>query len=253
MDPSDRGARPRRGAVTRVNKLLAGTKLLPVIVACREQEYEKVGIQVSEALPVRIAPLDREQITDFLAQELGRGPDHEALEIWKGLAEDPEADRLWDLIATPWTLTLLVTYLRDAAPIEIFSGMPGESAAVYRHRVEAVLLAQYVPARVRAADNRPYTVAQVQRWSTALAGNLGGEVDIRLTDLWRIGGDRRVRALHAMVVALVMGGAIVTFALSINDWDPHYLFRRVGYSLQNLSEIPRPWILAGITLPAMGT
>ena len=56
MDPADAEPTRAHAAVIHLNRHLTGTDLLPVVVTCREQPYQRIGIEVADAVPVRITP-----------------------------------------------------------------------------------------------------------------------------------------------------------------------------------------------------
>lgn len=197
-----------RSLIDHLNRSVIGSHSLPVVVTCREEEYRLIQeeISVANSRIVIIESLPEELVRSYMADELGAANDRPALQRWEALLKHPDNRRIFELLKTPWALTLMVAFLRDNDDDEAtkLAVRSGESEREYQDRVWELLLDQYIPARTRASNRRTYRPDQVERWTTALAHNLGEEVDIRLAKCWRVGGPDRVRSVHIMAVIILL-------------------------------------------------
>ena len=258
MDLPDLEPTRGRAAITQLNKYLSGSQLLPVVLTCRRQEYAQFGEELAGAVELVINPLSPAQIRTYMDQELAARTDQHARAYWESLDEH---DEVMGLLATPWALTLLTVYLRDGRPVSPLTPQPGEAPDDFRSRVWEVLLDEYIPARTRSSDDSRYGPDQVQRWSSALAVNLGDDVDILLSDVWRVGGPGRVRAAHAVATVVAPFALIVVGVLADNGWDYQYMIDQARFSVEYLSALPEwEWWFQAATLsfilvigPLMGT
>lgn len=250
MDNAPNKPRRAQEAVKHINRYMSGTDLKPVVLACREEEYRQLDIQIAEARTAQIVPLPRAEVDRFVREELKRDLDPGPLREWEDSIPATLFNGFWEAVSTPWVLTLLVVYLRDGGRMDDLLTQPaGSSAESYGERILSTLLARYLPARVRAADHASYSAARVQRWTAGLARNLGDGVDIHLDDVWRIGGTARVRTLHTLIALLITVGCFVG-----PSWDAGYLIERIRSSFDSFSTIPRAWIVwsvIGVLLAGM--
>lgn len=241
MDLPDSEPTRGRAAITQLNRYLAGSQLLPVVVTCRQQEYDQLGDELAGAVEVIINPLNPEQIHTYMNHELASRSDQDVRVSWDSLSQH---DEVLGLLATPWLLTMLAVYLRDGGPAADLTPQGAEQHDAFRRRVWEVMLDKYIPARTRSSDDTRYSPEQVIRWSTSLAVNLGDEVDILLTDTWRVGGRGRVRAAHAVASVFVPVALIVIGVLALNGWDYQHVIDQVRYSVEHLDTGPSRWFNA---------
>ncbi len=243
MDLSSRQPTRSRAAIRQLNKYLAGGRLLPVVVTCRRQEYAQIGEELVDAVEVVINPLSPDQIRTDMAHELAPKSDQEARAAWKHLNK---RDEVLGLLKTPWSLTLLAVYLRDGGPSSVLMRQPAEQSDAFNVRVWQALLDKYIPARTRSSDDTWYSPEQVRRWCTGLAANLDTDVDILLTDIWRVGGAGRVRTLQAVLSVALLIALTAISVLSLPDGNYQDMIDEVLYSVGHPSAIPAVrWIGAG--------
>jgi len=231
MDTDDEPTKRAAAAVRRINDYLSGTHRDPVVVTCRRDRYEMLLREcatVCDAATVEIQPLNAKQIADYLRIQATDARREAAWSPLLGrLAVDPDGrttTALTSVLDTPWRLNLAVTALRDGMnpTILLLSGTDAEMAG-YAERVRAELLCRYIPATSRLhprPSGKHYDPSKVERWLRVVAGHLAWQQrnnlpadDVVLHRWWRIGGDRRVRLLHATFNLAILYAAQVLLLL----------------------------------------
>jgi hypothetical protein len=217
LDEMDSTGDPvRAGAlVAELNAWMHGRERAPVVVTCRQLEYQGLKRGVDRATQVEMLPLTGAQAAAYLADQFLDDRERRRWQpVLAGLRADP-AGALAGQLATPWRLALAVTVFRDGGdPAELVPRIPGPDSVtpeVYPQRVDQLLLGRYVPAAVRLHDpDGRYRPEQVQRWLTAMADALAWQAshdrsatDLQLDQWWRPVGQRATTFAHAALVAIL--------------------------------------------------
>ncbi|MGH8904508.1 MAG: NACHT domain-containing protein, partial [Egibacteraceae bacterium] len=269
MDAEDASLRRADAAVKQLNAYLSlhGRELAPLVVACRQEHYDRLQAPLDCATAVRVQDLSTDLIVGYLRDQF-RGSDEAA--VWRPVLENLERDRdgmLAGQLRTPWRLTLATTIYRGrdrgAGPCELLpeDQQPGrnpgqpEDAARYTQRIEALLLDGFVPAAARLHPSDRYPDSdQVVGWLRTVAGHLRWQADhgrsgtdIVLHEWWPAAGQRQVRFWAVAVnVAAVLPLLCVLFWPAMGPpW------RWVGYVREHaavFADLPRDILVGDVLL-----
>ncbi|GAA3726936.1 NACHT domain-containing protein [Streptomyces tremellae] len=175
-----------RSALRALNEHGRGLRAGPVILTCRSEHYDALAPadRLSHATRIAIDPVTPSEALRYLTDRYGG--DSRWSPLLGRLGSHP-AGTLATSLSTPWRLCLTATvYHRAGDPAELL-GLPTA------HALDRHLLRGLIPASHRL---HPYpdgcTPEQTHRRLALIARHLGGSVDIRLTELWPIGGRRLV-------------------------------------------------------------
>ncbi|MFD5848150.1 NACHT domain-containing protein [Streptomyces chartreusis] len=220
MDPTAPDGTPSpespraQAALDALNAYQSGRAAGPVILTCRTRHYEAVRsrTRLIDAACIDIDHLTPATARDYLLQR--------ALEparwqpVLEALDGDPDGT-LATTLSTPWRLNLAATVYAQH----------GDPSDLLRHATPADLdehlLARFVPAAtaLHPRPRRPYTPGDVHRWLARFASYLdtpmpisvapegagaNPRTDLVLHQLWPQAGPRRVRAIDALLTALVV-------------------------------------------------
>lgn len=175
------------------NDMRGGRNRAPVVVTCRDGEYEALGPGLDRATHIEMTGLSGEEAADYLGDQFRTADEMERWEpVIASLKSDPQGS-LARQLSTPWRLTLALAAFRDVgdpsllipevwlSKISVEVSLEGVelndhmefNEEDYRNHVERHLLGGYVPAAVHLhAAGTPYTENKVMRWLTSLASGL---------------------------------------------------------------------------------
>ncbi|PAU89209.1 hypothetical protein CK505_13965 [Kocuria sp. WN036] len=244
-----------RAAIEHLNRYGGGDPNLPVVVTCRNVEYWRIHKELVDCDLVTINSLDKNHVSTYMSRELGATQDRAALKEWESLSIAVASEWVFDLLETPWVLTLAVAFLRHGGSAKDLMPLSDELRQSYRLRIRGTLLSQYVMVRTCESgmtqslrNSEAYTTEQVERWAAALARNLGDRVDIRLTDCWRIGGFNKVRVMHVFIGPILFFCALSMIVMSEFYWDIEFLVREFFNLPQIITNTPIGWIIGAVLL-----
>ncbi|GGP78107.1 NACHT domain-containing protein [Streptomyces melanogenes] len=196
----------------------------PFVLTCRTAQYDALaaaGHHVPDTAYIELFPVTAPQAHTYLTARRVYRP-----ERWDPVLEtlrSQPAGILARVLSTPWRLTLAATvYAESGDPSELLAHTsPAE--------LEEYLLARYIPAvtGVHSGTGVPYTSAQVHDWLACMAtyleagadsapetrGAVGPASELVLHRLWRLAGQRRVRAVDVLLSLLIfLPGAALFYA-----------------------------------------
>ena len=212
-DDSGLDAPPRAAAVIQA---LNADRTTPVVLACREVEYQGLTVDrngagpparrtsrrmvpskpgvLTDARHVVLRPLSAQDVKEYLTNRFSRTqvlPNR-----WQGVADALDAGKpLLRVLQNPWQLFLAVkAYWQETSD-------PAELIRMDPDQANEQLLSALIPAVTDADDTAEaseWTAADVRRWLTTIADHLSASVgwsdsltDIRLPDLWNVAGHAR--------------------------------------------------------------
>ncbi|NJP88490.1 hypothetical protein HCN51_03295 [Nonomuraea sp. FMUSA5-5] len=204
LDEMDRSPSPeyasRAGhAIRALNDYRYADTKADVVVTCRSGHYEALAardVRLRDAARVKLRPLRPADIAAFLR---GRADDPGR---WRPVLDAVRAAPAGVLacgLRTPWRLTAAAVVYEQRDPDGAYARDPAELLALGLATEEAIrahLAGWFVHAAVRSHPGHlGYTVRNVQRWLSALAGHLdeagGGEVGSRPARAVAAGGTAR--------------------------------------------------------------
>ncbi|MFF5263586.1 NACHT domain-containing protein [Actinomadura viridis] len=155
----------------------------PVVVTCRDKEYEDAVAEghLTRAVVVEIKPIEATMALDFLRSARVAG-DRRWDPVFENLQEHPEGP-VASALSTPLMLSLAaaVYAARSSDPAELLdTGRFGDPAAVEEH-----LLDSFVPSVYAEHHARPYGAAKAERWLAFLARRMARQ-GTRDLMWWRI-------------------------------------------------------------------
>lgn len=219
--------RPRaEEAVRKLNEYVSGRSGSPMVVTCRTADAAALRTQLTDAVTITISPVSSSQIREYIQAELSSRQDQNARDAWSALMARPDAASILAALDTPWMLNLAVTRLRDD-PLTPWPGRGDE--AIAEEHLQQELLGGYIAARTRADHTHAYYADQVERWATSIADSLGSATNIYLNNLWRLGGNKRVRRTHAFTNLAAATLIAFMFTLGMFRYDASYMFRWINY------------------------
>ncbi|MEW2548612.1 NACHT domain-containing protein [Streptomyces sp. NPDC047002] len=202
-----------RRALRALDEYGRGLRAGPVILTCRSEHYDALAPadRLSHAAEVAIDPVTPSEALRYLGDRYGGdarwGP------LLGHLRAHP-AGTLATSLSTPWRLCLTATvHHRSGDPTELLR-LP-TARALDRH-----LLRGLVPA---SHQLHPYldrcTPDQTHRRLALIARHLGPHVDIRLTELWPIGGRRLVLLAEYLLFTLFLSGVAALLYAAVGRPD----------------------------------
>lgn len=181
-----------------------------VVLTCRDTVYQTLNPPVMDAAVVRVCALTVDQITEFVSERLAGDRDGQQrwLPVLTSLRAEP-AGAAYDLLRTPWRLTLALTAAADADTPDPAS-LLGETAG----RFEAKLLDAFPVAMLnrRREEQRilrpgqadgsgsSFTVPDehaLRHWLRVLARYSSST--LALHTMWAIAGQYLVRLVHLLI------------------------------------------------------
>ncbi|MFF9858959.1 NACHT domain-containing protein [Streptomyces tendae] len=216
----DPNAPRARAALKFLNTYQDGLSVAPLILTCRGAHYDALSEadRLRTAARIQIAPVVHEHGLAYLARRSGRSAHWNAL--LQHLRTHPDSP-VAHALTTPWRLNLVATTYHH-----------GGSLGALLERTDAAGLDDYLLSRLIPAvteldltahppftrRHRPrYPAGDVQRWLSTLAihlasvrsgtaSQLGGaaRTDLVLHELWPLAGRRRVRAVDAVLSAVIV-------------------------------------------------
>ncbi|AQZ61448.1 unnamed protein product [[Actinomadura] parvosata subsp. kistnae] len=230
LDEMDRSPSPeyasRAGhAIRALNDYRYADTKADVVVTCRSGHYEALAardVRLRDAARVELRPLRPADIAAFLhdrADDPGR---------WRPVLDAVRAAPAGVLacgLRTPWRLTAAAVVYEQRDPRGAYARDPAEllgPGLATEEAIRAHLVGWFVHAAVRSHPGHPgYTVRNVQRWLSALAGHLdeaGGAAksDLVLHELWPLAGPRSAR-IAGTAIAATIALAVVVASLA---WMP---------------------------------
>ena len=224
MDVADESERART-LVKALNSFMRGRDRAPVVVTCRQKEYQVFGASVDKATHIEMVPLTGRESAAYLSSQLRGTAEERAWEpVFADLSANP-AGALASQLATPWRLKLSLTAFRGGGdPAELLPARPrltGAAAYKYAQHVESLLMDSYVTSALYLHDPaRRYSPQQVRQWLIALAKGLdwqahhnGSATDIQLDRWWRSSGRHATQGVH---VALAAAPSLICLAVGAN-------------------------------------
>jgi len=181
-----------------------------VVLTCRDMVYHALDRPVMDAAVVRVRALTVDQITGFVSQRLAGDRDEQQrwLPVLTSLRAEP-AGAAYDLLRTPWRLTLALTAAADADAPDL-AWLLGETTG----RFEAKLLDAFPAAMLKRRREeqkivRPgqpdgsgssFTVPDehaLRHWLRVLARYSNST--LALHTMWAIAGQYLVRLIHLVI------------------------------------------------------
>ena len=249
MDPADAEPTRAHAAVIHLNRHLTGTDLLPVVVdlsrAALSTDRDRGGRRGAGA-DHSLRPGPGHCLPSARAVRPGRA---------RGISDAHRAASRGRVMGACW-YAVAVDPARGVSARQRPGRRPHRGTRRITRRLPAtgwLATVGAIPSRTRPGGSRPKlrVPEQVQRWTTALAKNLGSQVDIQLTEIWRIGGPRLVRILvPAHRCSSVMSGSSVTGSARRRQRLGHQLMVAwpFKYSSPSLPRPPRPGFSATLVL-----
>lgn len=260
MDPPN--TTPERGnaTVAQLNTYLTGRTGLPLVITCRSSDYQRLRESIRPATVIQIQPLTATQISDYVDREYQDSRDAPGRQQWRHVLDhlaDQNGTPVLDALATPWRLTLAVTYQRDGGDLvslltpgtgKLPTGHTAPAATrneEYTRQVTTVLLASFIPGRVRVYGDGRYKTEQVNHWCRTIARHLGNQVDIVLHEWWAVAGRQQVVRWHALfagaitVICSLAAGVAIHGGINIS-------FNYIEIYLQGFPYLPRPYLPPGL-------
>ncbi|NJO29945.1 MAG: NACHT domain-containing protein [Richelia sp. SL_2_1] len=196
------GLTRQRICIDKINEFLqSNSNLLPLVVCCREEEYQQ-GETILNNLrgAVCLQPLSEQQIQRYL-RELG------CKHLWEGIRND--ADGLGELAKTPLFLNLIPVAYPDGLVSKSKRFNSEDEKQKYQEKCRQELFNQYIEKRLgEYHDRKGYKAEDVKRWLIWLAKTMKEQ---KLKEFYiekmqpSYLDNRRQRILYSLVVGLIGG------------------------------------------------
>ncbi|MFJ5987101.1 NACHT domain-containing protein [Lentzea sp. NPDC092896] len=201
LDGLDEVSSDRRLACARaIDQFHSGHQLLPLVVTSRLADYEALGYQLSLGAAVLIQPLSEPQTMKYL-KRFGSA----LAGLRQALAEAPV---LWDLLRTPFLLSVAVRAYEGRPAADV--GRAGSLEEGQRHLLEA-----FVDRTLRRKGQLAgFTPEQTVRWLAYIARSLAERLEMFygpefISTRWLIPTHRRrLNRLAALLGSVLLGGAV---------------------------------------------
>ena len=221
-----------------------GMRPRPIVMTCRSDFY--LGLpgpdRLKKAVVVEAHDIGRDAIQEYLQLQFKSDPAHDPFKSKPFAAAISQQDScLVTTLGRPWKLSLAVTALRGGMVQPYMLARFKSEKNLSRYLIRA-----FIPATVsihprnrgwwrrrarsvtsrRPRSRRTYRAAEVHRWLVTLAGADGDTrplaQQIRVQDLWLLGGINRTRFFHTMA-AVVAGLLLAALAAELVGGTPGYV------------------------------
>jgi hypothetical protein len=231
MDASKASRRPSFEDEDRSDRASAVIKVMnvfgrrPFVLTSRQQQYKELADTkavgrapvVQDAQQVIIQPLEVDQVAEYIdvrfhSTLLSTSVSEGWQKVVEALRKAPDG-ALAKTLGTPWRLFLALTAYREDQTD------PSEMIGCGYDELSSRLLGQLIPATVEQfppPENQNYKHNDVTAWLSDIAKEVQSgksrssysQVDIRLEELWRIGG-RMVLPLVRLLLFIVLGASFI--------------------------------------------
>jgi hypothetical protein len=226
-DPADPPERAQ-ALIDELNTAMRGTERAPVLVTCRDREYQSLLRKLDRAAQVEMLPLTGEEAASYLREQFRTGDE---LDRWKDVLdgldglEGDAGGLLAAQLGTPWRLTLALAAFRDHGDPRTLLRPADTAEHQHAHAVDTRLLDSYVSSAVRLHAAGRYREEEVRSWLSALADGLAWQArrgrsgtDIRLEEWWVADGHLAIRLSHIALASLPALPWLIVSAVTGNAW-----------------------------------
>jgi hypothetical protein len=167
----------REECVEEINRFWEDHRGGPLVLCCRQAEYEALPEAVKLGGAVTVCPPELDEIDRYLA---AAGAPWEAV---RACLREGTQQRLREVLSTPLMLSVAVLAYRDGDPTELceMDHAGTERARLWHHYITTVTSRDYVPTTTASAGEPRYSEAQVLRWLGWLAKEMASRNE---TELW---------------------------------------------------------------------
>lgn len=228
-DPADPPERAQ-ALIDELNAAMRGTERAPVLVTCRDREYQSLLRKLDRAAHIEMLPLTGEEAASYLREQFRTG---EELARWKDVLDGLDGDGLdgdgdgllATQLGTPWRLTLALAAFRDHGDPRTLLRPSDTAEHQHAHAVDTRLLDSYVSSAVRLHAAGRYREHEVRSWLSALADGLAWQArhgrsgtDIRLDEWWAADGHLAIRLSHIVLACLPALPWLIVSAVTGKAW-----------------------------------
>jgi hypothetical protein len=210
------GLSRQKKCIDKINEFLQSSNLLPLVVCCREEEYQQ-GEAILNNLrgAVCLQPLSEKQIQNYL-REL------KCKHLWEGIKND--ADGLGELAKTPLFLNLIPVAYPDGLVSKSKRFNSEDERKEYQDKCRKELFDKYIEMRlIEHHDRKGYKAEDVKRWLVWLAKTMK---EHKLKEFYiekmqpSFLENRKQRILYSLIFGLIIWliGIIAYLNLGIIVW-----------------------------------